>query len=164
MAFESKEEAIQRHQLEKLKGKKKKSPVGKFDKMEWDREAMKDEVLGYSDETLVNWSELGRRYEIKNTSGQLAQNGGQIAFEYLKSEGVDVERFRKRQAGNDAGNVRKRLKRGPGGEITMPCPETNKSMQDKLKQKVLTGDINVGELIVPRKVIIIILKLNCHSI
>ena len=24
-----------------------------------DREAMKDEVLGYSDETLVNWSELG---------------------------------------------------------------------------------------------------------
>ena len=110
MAFESKEEAIQRHQLEKLKGKKKKSPVGKFDKMKWDREAMKDEVLGYSDETLVNWSELGRRYEIKNTSGQLAQNGGQIAFEYLKSEGVQVERFRKRQAGNDAGNVRKRLK------------------------------------------------------
>ena len=39
MAFESKEEAIQQHQLEKLKGKKKKSPVGKFDKMEWDREA-----------------------------------------------------------------------------------------------------------------------------
>ena len=85
MAFERKEEAIQQHQSEKLKGKKKKSPVGKFDKMEWDREAMKDEVLGYSDETLVNWSGLGRRYEIKNTSGQLAQNGGQIAFESLKS-------------------------------------------------------------------------------
>ena len=74
----------------------------------------------------------------------MAQNGGQIAFEYLKSEGVDVERFGKQQAGNDAGNVRKRLKRGPGGEITVPCPETNKSMQDKLKQKVLTGgDINI---------------------
>ena len=65
-----------------------------------------------------------------------------------------LQRFRKRQAGNDAGNVEKRLKRGPGGEITMPCQETNKSMQDKLKQKVLTGDINVGELIVPRKVTI----------
>lgn len=35
----------------------------------------------------------------------------------------------------------------------MPCPENNKSVQDKLKQKVLSGDINVGELIVPRKVI-----------
>ena len=75
-----------------------------------------------------------------------------------------MERFRKRQAGNYAGNVRKRFKRGPGGEMTVPCPETNKSMQDKLKQKVLTGDINVGELIVPRKVIIITLKLNYHSI
>lgn len=155
MAFESKEEATQRHHLEKLQGKKNKSPVGKFDKMEWDREAMKAEVLGYSDETLVNWSELGRRYGIKNTSGQLAHNCGQIVFEWLKSEGVDVERFKKRRAGNDAGNVRKRLKRGPGGEITVPCPETNKSIQDKLRQKVLSGDINVGELIVPRKVILI---------
>ncbi len=55
---------------------------------------------------------------------------------------------------NDAGNVRKRLKRGAGGEITVPCPETNKSVQEKLKQKVLSGDISVGELIVPRKVTI----------
>lgn len=133
MAFESKEEATERSNLEKFQEKKKKSPVGKFDKMEWDQEAMKAEVMGYGDGTLVNWSELGRRYGIKNTSGNLAQNGGQIAFEWLKSEGVDVERLKKRQAGNDAGNIRKRLKRGAGGEITVPCPETNKSVQDKLK-------------------------------
>ncbi len=65
-----------------------------------------------------------------------------------------MERFKKRRRENDAGNVRKRLKRGAGREITVPCPETNKSVQEKLKQKVLSGDISVGELIVPRKVTI----------
>ncbi len=80
MAFESKDEATQRHNLEKLHGKKRKSPVGKFDKMEWDKEAMKAEVMTYGDGTLVNWSELGQRYQIKNTNGDLAKNGGQIAF------------------------------------------------------------------------------------
>ncbi|CAB3983541.1 Hypothetical predicted protein [Paramuricea clavata] len=102
--------------------------------MEWDQEAMKAEVMAYGNGILVNWSELGRRYGIKNTSGNLAQNR-QIAFEWLKSKGVDVERFKKRPAGNDAGNIRKRLKWGAGGEITVPCPETNKSVQEKLKQK-----------------------------
>jgi hypothetical protein len=63
-----------------------------------------------------------------------------------------VERFKERQRENDAGNVGKKLKIGAGGEITMPCPETNKSVQDKLEQKVLSGGISVGELIVPRKV------------
>jgi hypothetical protein len=59
--------------------------------------------------------EIGNHY----LDGKGWQNCGQIAFEWLKSEGVDVERFKKRQAGNDAGNIRKRLKRGAGGEITV---------------------------------------------
>ena len=75
MAFESKEEATQRSNLEKFQ-EKKKSPVGKFDKMEWNQEAMKAEVMGYGDGTLINWSELGRRYGNKNTSGNLEQNAG----------------------------------------------------------------------------------------
>jgi hypothetical protein len=50
------------------------------------------------------------------------------------------------------GNIRKKLRRGAGGEITVPCPETNGKVLKKL-QEVLSGKINVGELIVPRKVI-----------
>ena len=64
MTLESKEEAIQRHNLEKFKIQKKKSAVGMFDKMEWDQEAMKAEVMGYEEGTLVNRSELGRRYGL----------------------------------------------------------------------------------------------------
>ena len=94
MGFESKEEAAECTRQQKQEGKQK-SPVGKFANMEWDKEGMKDKINGYADETLDNWSELARRFQIKN--GELAQNGGQIAMEWLKSEGVNVERFRKKK-------------------------------------------------------------------
>ena len=152
MSFESKEEAAERTRQQKREGEQK-SPVGKFANMEWDKEGMKDEVNGYADETLVNWSELARRFQIKNKNGELAQNGGQIAMEWLKSEGVNVKRFRKkRRAGNDA-NIRRKLRKGAGSEITLPCPETNGKVLKKMQEKVLSGEIHVGEPIVPRKVI-----------
>jgi hypothetical protein len=80
MAFESKEEATQRQNLEKVQGKKRKSPVDKFDKMEWDKEAMKGEVMSYGDGTLVNCSEYGISVEawqkmvVKLPSNGLNQN------------------------------------------------------------------------------------------
>ena len=152
MSFESKEEAAERTRQQKGVGEQK-SPVGKFANMEWDKEGMKDEVNGYADETLVNWSELARRFQIKNKNGELAQNGGQIAMEWLKSEGVNVKTFRKkRRAGNDA-NIRRKLMKGAGSEITLPSPETNGKALKKMQEKVLSGEIHVGEPIVPRKVI-----------
>lgn len=45
------------------------------------------------------------------------------------------------------------MKRGIGGEITLPCPETNEKLREKLKQQVISGVYNVGEAIVPRNVI-----------
>ena len=78
MSFERKEEAAERTRQQKWE--EQKSPVGKFANMEWDKEGMKDEVNGYADETLVNWSELARRFQIKNKNGELAQNSGQIAI------------------------------------------------------------------------------------
>jgi hypothetical protein len=152
MCFESKGDAAERTKEQKQQGKQK-SPVGKFANMEWDKQGMKDEVNSYGDDTLVNWSELARRFQIKNKTGELAQNGGQIAIEWLKSEGVNVERFKKRRRECNEGNIRKKLRRAAGGEIAVPCPETNEKVLTKLQEKVLSGEINVGELIVPRKVI-----------
>ena len=40
---------------------------------------------------MVNWIEVARKYGVKNKAGKLAQNGGQIAMEWLKSEEVDVQ-------------------------------------------------------------------------
>ncbi|CAB3995360.1 Hypothetical predicted protein [Paramuricea clavata] len=151
MAFESKDEAAERHNAQRQQGKQK-SPVGRFENMEWDKDGMKEEVNSFGDGTLVNWSELARRYGVKNKTGQMAQNGGQIAMEWLKSEGVDVERFKKRRRESDIGNIRKKMKKSVGGEITVPCPESSRKLQAKLKEKILSGEVNVGELIVPRKV------------
>lgn len=43
-------------------------------------------------------------------------------------------------------------KRGQGGEISIPVPETNDELKEKLKMKIASGEYTVGELIVPRKV------------
>jgi hypothetical protein len=55
--------------------------------MEWDKKALMEEVSGYEN-GVVNWSELARKYQVKNKNGELAKNGGQIVQEYLKSQGV----------------------------------------------------------------------------
>ena len=118
--------------------------------MTWDKNGLKNEVEGYGDETKVNWSELARRYQIKNKKGQIAKNGGQIAQEWLISQGVNLHKF-KRSSENERQPRRKKLK-GLGGEISLPTPETNDSLKQKLKLKIQQGDFTVGELIVPREV------------
>ena len=109
MVFEREDEAAERHNAQRQQGKQK-SPVGKFENMDWDKDGMKEEVNSFGDGTSVNWSELARKYGVKNKAGKLAQNGGQIAMEWLKSEVVDVERFKKGKRENDTGNVRKKMK------------------------------------------------------
>lgn len=130
---------------------KQRNPVGNFTNMDWDKEAMKAEVTGYPDATVVNWSELARRYYIKNRNGDPAKNGGQIAEEWLKSVGVDVKRFKRVQS-NAGGRVRRKKLRGAGGEITVATPQTNANMKDDLKKKVMSGEYAVGQLITPKKV------------
>ena len=39
------------------------------------------------------WSQLAAKYNIIDSKGNIAKNGGQIAKEYAKSVGVDVNRF-----------------------------------------------------------------------
>ena len=126
--------------------------MGNLENIKWDKQALLDEVNNYSDNVLVNWSELARRYEVKNTSGELARNGGQIIKEYLRKEGIDVQKFEKRKSCSESGQIRKKMKRGAGGEITVPCPVTNTKLKEKLKEKIASGTYNIGEIIVPRKV------------
>ena len=131
---------------------KEKNPVGNFLRMEWDKDGMKKEVNEYENGNVINWSELSRHYKVKNTAGELARNGGQIGKAWLQSEGVDLSRFQKSKSENDGDvRIRKKLKRG-AGEVTIPCPETNDKLKDKLMKEVMSGEYNVGELIVPRKV------------
>ena len=83
--------------------------MGNIDAVTWDKNALKLAVEAYEDGTKINWTELARRYEITNKKGQIAKNGGQIAQEWLTSQGVNLHRF-KRPSTADRQPRRKKLK------------------------------------------------------
>ena len=63
--------------------------------MTWDKNGLKSEVEGYAHGVKVNWSEIARRYKITNRKGEIAKNEGQIAQEWLISQGVNLHRFKR---------------------------------------------------------------------
>ena len=81
--------------------KKKRNPVGNLDTKVFDKEKLKEEVESYTDDVAaLNGSELARRHNVQNTNGEPAKNGGQIIKKWLKSEGVDVAKFKRKHDGN----------------------------------------------------------------
>lgn len=158
MAFESKEDAVKRCDLQASSTctTTKKSPVGKFDQMNWDKETLKAEVEGYDKHTVVNWSQLAVKYNITNKKGELAKNGGQIAKEWLTSVGIDTSQFKRKfeEVDNSCEHtrVRRKKKKGAGGEISLPTPSTNENLKKQLQAKILKREYSIGEMIVPKKV------------
>ena len=156
MSFESIEEATVRSKDEAEReadgSKKKKVHVGNFENMTWDKDGLKTEVTQYPDNKVVNWSALARTYNITNTNGNPAKNGGQIVKDYLKSVGVDTGRFKRAKNFDDSKECRIRRKklRLQGGEIAVPTIETTAEIKDKLQKKLEEGVYTVGEQIVPR--------------
>lgn len=63
---------------------------------------MLQEVNNYSDDAKINWSEIARKYNITNKKGQISRNGGQIAQEWLISQGVNLHRFSKNSSYDSA--------------------------------------------------------------
>ena len=75
--------------------------------------------MHYPDGMVVNWSHLTQQYNIKNTEGELAKNGGQIAKKWLKSEGIDTTRFKHKHNGNDGEQIRRKKLRGQVGGLLL---------------------------------------------
>ena len=61
------------------------NPAGRFERMSWDKDGLRQEVESYDNGTFINWQELAKKYKICNTAGEIAMNGGQIAKEWLKA-------------------------------------------------------------------------------
>ena len=111
---------------------------------------MKEEVESYPD-GIVNWSDLARRHNIINNKGELAKNGGQIAQEWLKKEGVNINRFKRKNDQSDP-RVRRKKLRGQGGEITIATPQSIDKVKAEIRKKISSGEYTVGQQIAPRKV------------
>ena len=153
MAFESKENAQQPKSAPTTT--KKRNPVGNLTNVTWDKEVLKEEVDNYPDGTRVNWSDLARRHNIQNTKGETAKNGGQIAQEWLRSVGANVNRFkRSNTCTTTEERIRRKKLRGTGGEITVATPQTISSVKEEMKKKVMSGEYTVGQQIAPRKVVL----------
>lgn len=153
LSFETKETAIKR-KLDELcdqTSKRTKRHTGNFDKISWDGETLKAELLSYEDGQHINWRELARKYDIKNNAGQLAKNGGQIIKEWLLSEDVDIERFTTKSKSEDSLVIRRKRKT-IGGEISTPIEVDQNELRRKLKEKLLNKESTIGNMIVPRQV------------
>ena len=99
----------------------------------------------------MNWSSLARKYNITNRKGEIAKNGGQIAQDWMISQGENIHRFTSQCQPIDSKRIRRKRLRGQGGEIPLPTPESATKLKEKLKQKLLDGDYTLGEAITPRR-------------
>ena len=99
----------------------------------WDKQGMKTEFNNYIDGTVVNWSSIARKYNITDGKGKIAPNGGQIAKEWLSTQGIDVEKFTKKTPRGDGVIIRRKKLKGVGGEISFPCSEPIVKTREKLK-------------------------------
>ena len=132
---------------------KKKNHTGNLDKMTWNKESLISEINTHlENETKVaSWSELARKYNITDKTGKVPDNGGQIAKEYIKSTGINVDLVSyERNNGNTI--VRKRKRRLPGKEISVPTECTNAKLKEKIKEKIKSGEYSVGEAIPSKKI------------
>ena len=120
--------------------------------MTWDKEALKAEVEAFEDGSEISWREIAKKYNICNKSGQLAANGGQIAKDWLISEGVNVDRFTPKQERIECSTVRRKRRRGVGGEISLPTEVHPGILKQQLSEKLQSGEYSIGEMIVPKKV------------
>ena len=105
----------------------------------------------YDSGRVVNWSELARQYEVKDGNGNLARNGGQTIKEWLKKQGVDVDRF-KRKCETDVGRTQKKKRRTVGGEITVPVDVTPAKLKNMIHVKINECKYTIGNRIVPKSV------------
>ena len=108
-------------------------------------------VMSFQDGTIVNWSELTQRYKVQNSKGEAASNGGQIVKEWLQQEGVDITRFKRVFASNTE-HLRRKKRRGIGGEISVPEDATPDMLRQMAREKVESGEYTLGQRIVPKKV------------
>ncbi len=111
-------------------------------------ELLVTEVQSMPDER-INWGALARKYDVKlaNSNKEL-KNGGQVVKEYLRTKGVNVDRLSR---DNAIPRIRRKRKRGLGGEVSMPINPSIKDVNDTITRKIENGEYELGELIAPKE-------------
>ena len=112
-------------------------------------------MKSYNDTTAINYSNLGRKYNVLNSKGKPAKNGGQIIKEYLKEQNICLNQFRYNGKGRHSNKcqtkqIRKRKLKITGG-YSIPCDETIAQTKQKLREDIESGKYSLGKPIVPKE-------------
>ena len=95
--FESREDAQKRVDVEQSKQasglKRKKDHVGNISNYTFDQENCINEIDSYDNDHNINFSGLASRHHLKNSHGNLPDNGGQVLKEILLQMNYDFSRF-----------------------------------------------------------------------
>ena len=67
--------------------KRKHDHIGNLDSYTWDRQGCFDEVNSYKAGDKINFTELSRKYNLRNIQNEIPNNGGQVVKKYLEEQG-----------------------------------------------------------------------------
>ena len=67
---------------------------------------------------------------------------------------MDVNRFKRKHDDTDEReeHIRRKKRRGTGGEITVPTEVSPEKLRQMAKEKIQSGEYTIGQRIVPKKV------------
>ena len=147
--FESYEDTM------KHESSKKRRPCRPIEKMNFNKVGLLHEVESYNDTVAINYSDLARKYNVLNSKGKPAKNGGQIIKEYLKEQNICLNQFHYNGKGRHSNNsemkqIRKRKLKITGG-YSIPCDEAISKTKQKLREDIESGKYSLGEPIVPKE-------------
>ena len=152
LSHETKKSASERFHTNKQSETNKKHTVN-YDNVGWDKKRLLDEVQkNIKENKLINWSEIGSRFEINNKNNELAKNRGQIAKEFVRNEGVEVESITRKRK-NENPIIRRCKKRIQGTEFSFPTETTNNVLRQIIQSKIDDGEYNMGIPILPNNVL-----------
>ena len=132
----------QKHIKTKRNPKRKHSP--NFENVMWDKEKAATDLREWPIGTAINWSHFAKEHGIPG------KNGGQVAKEFAKENGIDVFALDQRSANT---RVRARKLRMPGGSVSIPAHSTIQEIQEDIGQMLEHGTLTLGEPCHPHKLV-----------
>lgn len=115
--------------------KKKKSHSPDFSKVCWDTEKLKATLENWPPTTTINWSAIAREHGIPG------KNAGQVAKEFAIKHEIDTSHIAtpKRKT-----NSRPKLKKLPGGKVSIPSNPTIGAIEKEIGEMLQTGRFTLG--------------------
>jgi len=107
-----------------------------FDKVTWDKEAVLTALKNWPEGEKIVWSKFAREHNIPGG------NGGQVAMEFAKENGSDVEVLGKSNSRQRNRSCKLKL---PGANISVPTHRTVAQIKEDWQAVLEKGELTLGE-------------------